>query len=58
MVPSDSGTAVVNRAVTTVGAFGSYVSQADTRFVKKVRLVTTANTGCTYNANLFQHIGP
>jgi hypothetical protein len=54
MIPSDSDTAAITRAVTAVGRYASYISQAQSRFAKHVRLVTSLNTNVTYSANLLQ----
>lgn len=57
VIPSDSDTAAATavRNPTAVGAsLTVYVSQSQSRVVRRVRLVTSANTNTTYRANLIQ----
>ena len=35
---------------TATGAYPMWMSRGDQRFVRRVRVVTSANTGCTYHA--------
>jgi hypothetical protein len=58
LLPSDSDVGATTRVVTALGSAVSYLSQAHTRFVKRVRVVTTANTNYTYSVNLYQQIKP
>lgn len=58
-IPSDSDTAAVVqvRATTVVGqSLTLFLSQAQSRIVRRVRLVTSANTNTTYRANLVQQM--
>ena len=57
VVTADSDTPITTKAVTVVGRYYVYVSQAQSRFLKKIRLVTSANTGCTYSGNFHMKIG-
>lgn len=54
LIPAGSDTAASTRVVTAAGRTINHVSQAPSRFFKKFRLVTTANTNVTYSANLIQ----
>lgn len=58
LLPSNNETAAVSATVTAVGAYTSYVSQAHSRFLRRVRVVTSANTNITYRAELHQHLKP
>ena len=53
LIPASSETAAATRVVTAVGRTYSHVSQAHSRYFKKYRLVTTANTNVTYSAKLY-----
>jgi hypothetical protein len=58
LLPSDNETAAVSKTVTAVGQSTSYLAQASVRFVRRVRLVTSANTNVTYRGELHQHLRP
>lgn len=55
LLPSDSETAAVTKVVTATGTYVSYLTQAQVRFARFLRLVTSANTNVTYKADLYQH---
>ena len=57
LIPPGSDTPATTRAVTAVGRTVNHMSQGQSRFFKKYRLVTTANTNVTYSAKLWQHYG-
>lgn len=57
LLPSDSETAAKTFTVTATGAYAGYLSQAHSRFLRRVRVVTSANTNVTYRAELHQHVG-
>lgn len=50
---SDTGTAAP-AAATGTGVFIHYLAQAHTRFARRVRVVTSANTNVTYRCELHQ----
>jgi hypothetical protein len=55
VLPSNSETATAAPAAsTTVGAVVHYLAQAHTRFIRRVRVVTTLNTNITYRCELHQ----
>lgn len=56
IIPSDSDVAAANRVVTAVGRTYSFISQAQVRFFKKIRVVTSANTNVTYSAQIAQEL--
>lgn len=58
LLPADSETAAKTFTVTAAGSYISYLAQANSRFVRRVRVVTSANTNVTYRAELHQHIKP
>lgn len=58
VLPSDSETAAKTFTVTAAGAFVGYLAQANVRFAKRMRLVTSANTNVTYHANYHLHVKP
>lgn len=51
LLPGDSDTAAVSFVKTTVATFAQFLSIARMN-IRKVRLVTSANTNVTYNADL------
>ena len=53
MIPANTDTIAATRTVTAVAYYHSHVSQAQSRQYRYYRLVTTANTNVTYNANLW-----
>lgn len=57
LLPNDSETAAKTFTVTATGAYAGYLSQAHTRFLRRIRVVTSSNTNVTYRAELHQHIG-
>lgn len=52
---SDTSTASPS-AKTGVGSYPFYVSLSNIKFVRKVRLVTSANTNVTYRGEIYQHV--
>ena len=52
-IGSDTGTAAP-AAATATGVFIHYLAQAHTRFVRRVRVITSANTNITYRCELHQ----
>ena len=52
---SDTATATPS-AKTAVGSYPLYLSNAHLKFVRRVRIVTSANTNVTYRGELYQHI--
>jgi len=52
LIPADSDTGAVGSTVTAVGQYARYLAQAHSRFVRRVRLVTSSNTNVTYRAHL------
>jgi hypothetical protein len=58
LLPAGSETAAVSATVTAVGQYVSFLAQAHTRFVRRIRVVTSANTNVTYRSDLHQHLKP
>lgn len=58
LLPADNETAAVSKTVTAVGVYVAYLAQANVRFARALRLVTSANTNVTYSADLYQHLRP
>ena len=56
-LPADSDTIATTKTVTAVGATIVYLAQAHTRFLKQIRLVTSANTNVTYRGELYHVLG-
>lgn len=56
LLPSDSETAAKTFTVTATGAYIGYLAQAQVRFARRFRVVTSSNTNVTYRAELHQHI--
>src|SRR5262245_4086002 len=46
----------VVRTVTAVGAYPMYVSQGHTRYARRFRLVTSANTNVTYRGEMHEQL--
>lgn len=58
LLPVDSETAAKTFTVTATGQYIGYLAQASSRFARRVRVVTSANTNVTYRAELHQHLRP
>lgn len=58
ILPSDSETAAKTFTVTATGAYVGYLAQANVRFIRRVRVVSSANTNVTYRAELHQRLAP
>lgn len=54
LLPSASETAVATDTKTGLGSYAYYLAQAHTRFARRVRVVTSANTNVTYRAEIYQ----
>lgn len=55
VLPSNNDTATATpAAATTVGAKVHYLAQAHSRFIRRARVVTSANTNITYRCELHQ----
>lgn len=56
LLPAASETAVATDTKVAVGVFVYYLAQAPTRFGRRYRVVTSANTNVTYRAELSQQL--
>lgn len=53
-ITDTNDTVAASLTKTAVGAYPMYLSQSNIRFVRRVRVVTSANTNVTYRAELHQ----
>lgn len=53
-LPNDSDTSALSITKTALGTYVVYLSLAQIRFARRVRLVTSANTNVTYRGELYQ----
>ena len=52
VLPSDSSTTATTLTKTAVGTYIAFIDQQHSRRYENLQLVTSANTGITYNAQL------